>query len=85
MMRARAASFEPAASLTWPFDRMRRKARRLAVRLLNIAFYCVEHYSAAVQHEELRKLSRQNLERCGIAPGDLHRHIRDALPQWPER
>jgi len=60
-----------------------RKARRLAVRLAQYARYYADCYSAAVQYEDLAKLSAAALERRGIAPGDLHRQVADALPKWP--
>jgi hypothetical protein len=47
-----------------------------------VRFY-VEYHSAAAQYEDLANLSAAELERRGIAPGDLHRQIADALPKWP--
>jgi hypothetical protein len=61
----------------------RRKARRLVVRLAQYARSYADCYSAAVQYEDLANLSDAELERRGIAPGDLHRQVADALPKWP--
>jgi hypothetical protein len=61
----------------------RRKARGLAARLTQYVRFCADCYSAAVQYEDLVNLSAAELERRGIAPGDLHRHVADALPKWP--
>jgi hypothetical protein len=66
-----------------PIEALRRKARRLAVRLAQYVRFYAEWHSAAVQYEDLANLSAGELERRGIAPGDLHRHIADALPKWP--
>jgi hypothetical protein len=73
----------PSLSITWSVDRLRRKARRLAVRFARLVVFCADSYSAAVQYEDLAKLSHVDLERRGIARGDLHRHVADALPKWP--
>ena len=73
----------PSLSLTWPVDRLRRKVHRLAVRLAAFVAYCADSYSARVQYEDLAKLSVAELERYGIARGDLHRHAADAFPKWP--
>jgi hypothetical protein len=51
-----------------PIDVFRRKARRLAVRLVQYIRFYADCYSAAVQYEDLAKLSAAELERCGIAP-----------------
>jgi hypothetical protein len=72
----------PSVSITWPIDRLRRKARRFAVRLAKFVVFCADYYSATVQYEELAKLSHVELERRGIARGDLHRHVGEALPRW---
>jgi hypothetical protein len=69
-------------SLSWPVDRLRRKAHRLAVRLVKFVTFCADTYSARVQYEELAKLSHAALERRGIARGDLHRHAAEAFPKW---
>jgi hypothetical protein len=61
---------------------MRRRARRLALRAIKFAVYLADCYSATVQYEELNKLSDRHQELRGIARGDLHRHVRDALPKW---
>lgn len=61
----------------------RRKARRVAVRLAQYARFYADWHSAAAQYEDLANLSPAELERRGIAPGDLHRHVADALPKWP--
>jgi hypothetical protein len=66
-----------------PIEAFRRKARRLAVRLAQYVRFYADCYSAAVQYEDLANLSARELERRGIAPGDLHRHLADALPKWP--
>jgi hypothetical protein len=60
-----------------------RKVRRLAVRLAHYVRFYADRYSAAVQYEDLANLSAAALERRGIAPGDLHRQVAEALPQWP--
>jgi hypothetical protein len=67
-----------------PVDRLRRKVHRLAVRLAACVAYCADSYSARVQYEELAKLSVVELERRGIARGDLHRHAAEAFPKWPD-
>ena len=59
------------------------RGRRLAVRLAQYVRFYADCYSAAVQYEDLANLSAAELERRGIAPGDLHRHVADALPKWP--
>jgi hypothetical protein len=64
-------------------DSFRRNARRLAVRLAQYVRFYADRYSAAVQYEDLANLSAAALERRGIAPGDLHRQVADALPKWP--
>jgi hypothetical protein len=69
----------PSLSITWPVNHLRRKARRLAVRLARLVVFCADSYSATVQYEELRKLSDVDLERRGIARGDLHWHVADTL------
>jgi hypothetical protein len=61
----------------------RRKAHRLAVRLAQYVRFYADCYSAAVQYEDLANLSAAELERRGIAPGDLHRQVADSLPKWP--
>lgn len=66
-----------------PIEAFRRRARRLAVRFAQYVRFCADRYSAAVQYEDLANLSATQLERRGIAPGDLHRHLVDALPKWP--
>ena len=66
-----------------PIEAFRRKARRLAVRIAQYVRFYADRYSAAVQYEDLANLSAAELERRGIAPGDLHRHVADALPKWP--
>ena len=71
----------PSLSITWSVDRLRRKARRLAVRFARLVVFCADSYSTAVQYEELAKLSHVDLETR--QRGDLHRHIADALPKWP--
>lgn len=73
-------AFQPTRS---PIEVMRRKGRRLAVRLRQYGRLWADWYSAAVQYEDLARLSAAELERRGIAPGDLHRHVADALPKWP--
>jgi hypothetical protein len=60
-----------------------RKARRLAVRVAQYVRFYADCYSAAVQYEDLANLSAAELARRGIAPGDLHRQVADALPKWP--
>jgi hypothetical protein len=72
--------FQPTRS---PIEVMRRKGRRFAVRLAHYVRFYADCYSAAVQYEDLAKLSAAELERRGIAPGDLHRHVADAFPKWP--
>ena len=72
--------FQPTRS---PIEVMRRKGRRFAVRLIHYVRFYADRYSAAVQYEDLAKLSAAELERRGIAPGDLHRHVADAVPKWP--
>jgi hypothetical protein len=62
---------------------LRRKVRRIAIRFAQYIRYYADRYSLAVQFEDLAKLSTAQLERRGIAPGDLHRHVSDALPKWP--
>jgi len=62
---------------------LHRKVRRLAVRLAQYVRFYADRYSAAVQYEDLANLSAAELERRGIAPGDLHRQVADALPKWP--
>jgi len=62
---------------------LHRKAHRLAVRFAQYVRICADRYSAAVQYEDLARLSAAQLERRGIAPGDLHRQVADALPKWP--
>lgn len=64
-------------------EAFRRKARRLVVRLAQYVRFYADRYSAAVQYEDLANLSAAELERHGIAPGVLHRHVADALPKWP--
>ena len=64
-------------------EAFRRKARRLYVRLAQYVRFYADCYSAAVQYEDLANLSAAELERRGIAPGDLYRHAADALPKWP--
>jgi hypothetical protein len=59
------------------------RGRRLAVRIAQYVRFYADCYSAAVQYEDLANLSAAELERRGIAPGDLHRHVADALPKWP--
>ena len=66
-----------------PIEAFRRKVRRLTVRLAQYVRFYADCYSAAVQYEDLANLSAAELERRGIAPGDLHRHVADALPKWP--
>ena len=66
-----------------PIEAFRRKARRLAIRLAQYVRFYADCYSAAVQYEDLANLSAAQLERRGIAPGDLHRQVADALPKWP--
>jgi hypothetical protein len=66
-----------------PIEVMRRKGRRFAVRLTQYVRFYADCYSAAMQYEDLAKLSAAELERRGIAPGDLHRHVADAVPKWP--
>jgi hypothetical protein len=61
----------------------RRKARGLAVRLAQYVRFYADCYSSAVQYEDLANLSAAELERRGVAPGDLHRQVPDALPKWP--
>jgi hypothetical protein len=70
-------------SIRLPIETFRRNARRLAVRLVHYVRFYAERYSAAVQYEDLANLSAAELERLGIAPGDLHRQVADALPKWP--
>ena len=69
-------------SLLWPVDGLRQKAHRLAIRLVRFLTFCADAYSARVQYEDLAKLSDTQLERRGIARGDLHRHAADAFPKW---
>lgn len=66
-----------------PIEALRRRGRRFAIRFTQYVRYYAECYSAAVQYEDLAKLSRADLERRGIAPGDLHRHIADGLAKRP--
>lgn len=73
----------PSVSITWPVDRLRRKARRFAIRLAKFVVFCANSYSATVQYEVLSKLSHVELERRGIARGDLHRHVADTLCKRP--
>jgi hypothetical protein len=73
-------AFQPTRS---PIEIMRRRGRRFAVRLLQCVRFYADCYSAAVQYEDLTRLSAPELERLGIAPGDLYRHVADALPKWP--
>ena len=84
-MRARAMHSPTTTfpSLSWLVDRSRRNARRVAVWLVRLAVYCADRYSATVQYEELSKLTHADLERRGIARGDLHRHIADSLAKRP--
>ena len=82
MMRTMTLSqvaFQP----TSPIEVMRRKGRRFAVRLIRYVRFYADCYSAAVQYEDLARLSSAELERRGIAPGDLHRHVADGFPKWP--
>ena len=72
--------FQPTRS---PIEVLRRKGRRFAVRLTHYVRFYADCYSAAVQYDDLAKLSAAELERRGIAPGDLHRHVADAFPKWP--
>jgi hypothetical protein len=67
-----------------PLEALRRMARRLAVRLAHCVRFYADRYSAAVQYEDLVNLSAAALERRGIAPGDLHRQVADALPKWSD-
>jgi len=83
MMRTMTLSqvaFQPTRS---PIEVMRRKGRRFAVRLIRYVRFYADCYSAAVQYEDLARLSSAELERRGIAPGDLHRHVADGFPKWP--
>lgn len=73
-------AFQPTRS---PIEIMRRKGRRFALRLRQYVRFYADCYSAAVQYEDLTRLSAAELERRGIAPGDLHRHVADALAKWP--
>jgi len=73
-------AFQPTRS---PIEVMRRKARRFAVRLIRYVRFYADCYSAALQYEDLARLSSAQLERRGIAPGDLHRHVADGIPKWP--
>jgi hypothetical protein len=73
-------AFQPTRS---PIEVLRRKGRRFAVRLIQHVRFYADCYSAAVQYEDLNKLSRFELERRGIAPGDLYRHVVDGSPKWP--
>jgi hypothetical protein len=66
-----------------PIQTFHRKTRRLAVRLVRYVRFYADCYSAAIQYEDLANLSAAALERRGIAPGDLHRQVADALPKWP--
>jgi hypothetical protein len=77
----RTNSAEP-ITLSWPIDRLRKKAHRLAIRLVKFLAYCGDAYSARVQYEDLAKLSDVALERRGFARGDLHRHAAEAFPKW---
>ena len=70
-------AFQPTRS---PIEIMRRKGRRVAVRLRHYVRFCADWYSASVQYEDLARLSAAELERRGIARGDLHRHVADLLP-----
>ena len=79
----RSITVAPVHPTRLPIEAFRRKARRLAVRLAQYVRFYADCYSAAVQYEDLANLSATELERRGIAPGDLHRHIADALPKWP--
>lgn len=67
-----------------PVEALRRMARKLAVRLAHSVRFYADRYSAAVQYEDLVNLSAAALERRGIAPGDLHRQVADALPKWSD-
>jgi hypothetical protein len=64
-------------------EAFREKARRLAVRVAQYVRFYADCYSAAAQYDDLASLSAAELERRGIAPGDLHRHVADALPKSP--
>ena len=64
-------------------EAFRRKARRLAARISRYVRFYADCHSAAAQYEDLANLSPAALERRGIAPGDLHRQVADALPKWP--
>ena len=73
-------AFQPVRS---PIEVLRRMGRRLAVRFIQYVRFYADCYSAAVQYEDLAKLSTAELERRGIAPGDLHRHVADGSTKWP--
>ncbi len=57
------------------FGRARIIALRLATCIAEAFAAAVERYSAAVLYEVLSRLSDEELERRGIARGDLHRHV----------
>jgi hypothetical protein len=69
----------PSISISGPVTRIRRRGRALLLRCVRFLHYCADQYAAAAQFDELSKLSDVGLERCGIAPGDLHRHLADSL------
>jgi len=82
VMHTSSVAATPAVPIRSLIYRLHRRARWLAVRLVKFLIYCADRYSAAVQYEELAKLSDAQLERRGIARGDLHRHVADASPKW---
>ena len=74
-MQARSATLATPLPTTPLHARIWQAAKRASAR---VAAYVARHrdaYAEAVLYQELSKLSDAELERRGIARGDLHRHV----------
>jgi hypothetical protein len=68
------------ASIVWSIQPVVRSGRTLWARILQWLAGCQERWAAEVLCAELSKLSDAELERRGIARGDLHRQVFETVP-----
>jgi hypothetical protein len=80
ILRARSTTLPTLVLPPLPLNRrLWRAVKRTSARIAEYAAICREEMAAAALYQELRSLSDAELERRGVARGDLARHVRDAV------
>jgi hypothetical protein len=68
-------------SIDWSFEQVRDTGKKFWTRILEALTAWRERRAAAVLYAELSKLSNAELDRRGMARGDLHRQVSETLRQ----